>query len=514
MVMKLRPILFAWVAIALILPVAPAAARADRPQQVTAQIKSAAGGKFKKFYKTRGFLPIWARNGTIGPEADRLIGLLRTSDLDGLDPRDYDPEGLSRAVAQVRNGDSASLGRTELKLSKAFYAYVRDLRDPGAFRSDKIIFADPRMRPQRLLPADVLMPAAIAPSLDGYLAASAWMNPIYDNLRDALEDFRKHWDDLPAGTIASGAPLRLGASGERVRDLRHKLGFPEGNRFDKPLAWKVRVFQMEHGLAATGVADSATIAALNGDSSSYEERIRLNLQRARPLPPAGTRQVVVNIADAKLIMFGQGKQQGEMRVVVGKPNEQTPVMAGLISYAILNPYWNVPTDLVRDRVAPKVLAGQTFEGMHYEALSDWTAHARLLRPDEIDWKAVADGRQEVRVRMLPGGTNWMGKMKFMFPNELGIYLHDFPDKSIFSEDHRQLSSGCVRLSDAPRLGQWLYGRPLETRSPAPEQYVTLPKPVPIYMVYLTVMAGEKGIAYLDDPYGRDSPAQQQQLARR
>ena len=513
MVMNLRSILFAWLAIVLV-ATPPAAAHADRPQEVTAQIKSAASGKFKKFYKARGFLPIWARNGTIGPEADRLIGMLRTADLDGLDPRDYDPDGLRRAVVDVRNGNSAALGRTELKLSKAFYAYVRDLRDPGAFRSDKIVFADPRMKPQRLLPADVLMPAAIAPSLDVYLAASSWMNPIYDNLRDALEDFRKHWDDLPAGTVATGAPLRLGASGERVRDLRHRLGLADGSRFDKPLAWKVRVFQMEHGLPATGIADSATIAALNRNSSSYEQRIRLNLQRVRLLPPASTRQVVVNIADAKLMMFGEGKQQGEMRVVVGKPNEQTPVMAGMISYAILNPYWNVPTDLVRDRVAPKVLAGQTFEGMHYEALSDWTAHARLLRPNEIDWKAVADGRQELRVRMLPGAANWMGKMKFMFPNELGIYLHDFPDKSIFSEDRRQLSSGCVRLSDAARLGQWLYGRPLETRSPAPEQYVTLPKPVPIYITYLTVTAGDKGIAYLDDPYGRDGAGQEQQLARR
>src|SRR3546814_11286323 len=125
--------------------------------------------------------------------------------------------------------------------------------------------------------------------------------------------------------------------------------------------------------------------------------------------------------------------QGTMRVVVGKPTEQTPMLAGMMRYAIFNPYWNVPSDLVQRRIAPKVLDGATLKGMRYEALSDWTANASVPDPANIDWSAIAQGRENVRVRQLPGRNNAMGRMKFMFPNDLGIYLHDTPDKSLFSE---------------------------------------------------------------------------------
>src|SRR3546814_6023507 len=107
--------------------------------------------------------------------------------------------------------------------------------------------------------------------------------------------------------------------------------------------------------------------------------------------------------------------------------------------------------------------------MRYEALSDWTANASVLDPANIDWSAIAQGRENVRVRQLPGRNNAMGRMKFMFPNDLGIYLHDTPDKSLFSEKERQFSSGCVRLEDAPRLAKWLFGKKPKLESDVAER---------------------------------------------
>ena len=474
-------------------------------KSVPAQIKSASGGKFRKFYKARGFLPIWSRKGTIGPEADQLIALLQTANLDGLNPQDYQPRALKEAVEEARAGTPNVIGRTELKLSKALFAYARDLRDPRSIRTGKIVYADARLTPKRLNPADVLLPAAIAPSLSDHITQMGWMSPFYGQLRSALADFQTHWDALPALPIAQGTALKLGAKGDRVSDLRKRLGFADGARFDKALAWKVKVFQSEHGLRPTGIADDDTIAALNRGSASYEAKMRLNLERARILPPASVRHIVVNVADARLWMIDGDKDPASMRVIVGKADqaEQTPMLVGMVSYAILNPYWNVPTDLVRDRVAHRVLNGQSFTGLRYEALSDWSANAQVIPPDQIDWKAVAAGQRELRVRMLPGGENFMGKVKFMLPNDLGIYLHDFPDKSLFNGADRHLSSGCVRLEEAPRLGAWLFGRALETKSTAPEQVVPLAQPVPVYMVYLTVVPSASGIAFLNDAYGRD-----------
>src|SRR3546814_2997360 len=148
----------------------------------------------------------------------------------------------------------------------------------------------------------------------------------------------------------------------------------------------------------------------------------------------------------------------EWRCVVGKPTVQTPSRVGMMRYANFNPYWNVPSDLVQGRIAPKVRDGATVKGMRYEALSDWTANASVLDPANIDWSAIAQGRDNVRVRKLPGRHNAMGRMKFMFSNDLGIYLYDMLDNSLFSGKECPFSSGCVRLAYAQWLEKWLFGQ--------------------------------------------------------
>jgi len=256
-------------------------------------------------------------------------------------------------------------------------------------------------------------------------------------------------------------------------------------------------------LYATRRAALARYLKAGGKDATEEKRLRLNLDRARLLPGPWTRHVVVDAASARLWYYADGKQQGTMRVVVGEPETPTPMLAGMVRYATLNPYWNVPTDLVQKRIAPKVLKGASLKAMGYEALSDWTANAAVLDPKTIDWQAVADGREELRVRQLPGKTNAMGRVKFMFPNDQGIYLHDTPSRSLFTKTARQFSNGCVRLEDAQRLGRWFFDAPLAAKSKKPEEQRPLPQPVPVYLTYLTAAPTEKGVGFLDDVYGRD-----------
>jgi murein L,D-transpeptidase YcbB/YkuD len=192
--------------------------------------------------------------------------------------------------------------------------------------------------------------------------------------------------------------------------------------------------------------------------------------------------------------------------VVGTRREQTPMMAGLIRYVVLNPYWDVPVDLVRDVLAPKVVkAGPSyFESRHMQALSDWSDEAVQLDPRHIDWPAVAAGRVELRVRQRPGGDNMMGMVKFMLPNELGIYLHDTPDKAAFLGRERLLSSGCVRLERAPELMAWLFGdADPGDASAAADRRVDLPEPTPVYITYLTAAPSASGVTFYPDVYGRD-----------
>lgn len=332
-------------------------------------------------------------------------------------------------------------------------------------------------------------------------------NPLYLQLEDGLAEYRAQWGSLPPVQIPAGQALRLGAAGERVRLLRARLGLYEEGDFDEELDYALRAYQAAHGLPDDGVAGAATLASLNRGPEYYERLIEANLERARALPVnLGRRFVLVDTASAMLWMYEDGYPVDSMRVVVGKPDAQTPMMAAMIRNAVLNPYWNVPDDLVRSRIAVNVLQNGLgyLSDRGYQILSGWDASAELIDPATVDWQAVADGRQTLRVRQLPGPDNFMGAVKFMMPNDLGIYLHDTPDRHLFADASRRFSSGCIRLEDAQRLSQWLFGRQVAAPSADPEQVVELPRPVPVYVTYFTAAPGERGIVFRDDGYGRDA----------
>ena len=253
--------------------------------------------------------------------------------------------------------------------------------------------------------------------------------------------------------------------------------------------------------------------AMNTHAVSAERRriVWENLERVRALPAVpAERYVLVDAASARLWMYENGKPVDSMKVVVGKAESATPAMAGFIRHAIVNPYWNVPPDLVQKTIANGALKGKTrwLKANAYEVLSDYGPNATVVDPNTIDWRAVAQKTVEPpRVRQRPGGSNFMGKVKYEFPNAQGIYLHDTPERALLKLENRQLSNGCVRLEDADRLGRWLMGKSIAKSGPAPEQKIDLPTLVPVYITYLTVAPTDKGLAFRNDVYGRDSRPQ-------
>jgi murein L,D-transpeptidase YcbB/YkuD len=249
-------------------------------------------------------------------------------------------------------------------------------------------------------------------------------------------------------------------------------------------------------------------ALMRGAYSNDTQRrmLALNLERARALPAGNLRYVVVNAAAQRLFAYENGQLVDTMRVVVGKPKHATPMMHAFIRGAALNPYWNVPPDLAAERIAPNVVKQGIgyLKAQKYQVLSDWGTNPTVVDPSTIDWQAVADGRIEIRVRQLPGPENALGKMKFVFPNAQGIFLHDTPERQLLSEASRLYSGGCIRLEDAPRFARWLFGRDLKKSGNAPEQMVAIPTLVPLYITYLTAVPSGNSIAYFDDVYGRDA----------
>lgn len=372
--------------------------------------------------------PQWVRAGN-AEAARRLIGLLESSGLDGLNPKKFKIGSLKKAVRAAERGSPAAVARANAMLDGALISYVTALR--RAPTSDWII-NDQEALPPDVTAAQILAAASRSSSLEAWIRAMPFMHPSYAGLRGALARSEQQGD-------------------RRSADL-----------------------------------------------------LRVNLQRARLLPATG-RYVLVNTAAQRLYMYEDGRIIDSMKVVVGKPHQPTPMMAATIKYTALNPYWNVPPDLAAERVAPNVVReGLRYLKTHgYVVLSDWTDNAKPVDPSTIDWEAVEAGRIQVRVRQNPGPGNAMGRMKFMFPNPQGIYLHDTPNKELLNEDARLFSGGCVRLEDAPRLARWLYGKSLDPRRARTEQPVKLAKPVPVYLIYQTAVASDDEVVFYDDIYGKD-----------
>ena len=379
---------------------------------------------------------------------------------------------------------------------------------PSVEQGVDMVYVDPEIAPvfqQREAQADQF---AFDPWTGAPVDMFMPVHPLYTDLRRGLVNYRQRWGDLPFVEIPQGPPMKAGDQGERVALLRERLGLAIGEKFDPALAAAVKEYQQVHGLKADGIAASATINSLNLGADHYERLLIVNLERARRLPVQGeaNRYILVDAGAARMWMYENGRPVDSMKVIVGAKESKTPMMAAVMRFASLNPYWNVPPDLTRTLVAKKVVEeGLTYlTERDYEVFADWTEDAAKLDPASVDWQAVVDGTQEVRLRRGPGPWNSMGAIKFMMPNDFGIYLHDTPDKALFAKDDRWISNGCIRVEDAKRLASWLFGSMPASTTGNPEERVDLAQPVPVYVTYLTAEGNARGVTFRPDRYDRDA----------
>jgi murein L,D-transpeptidase YcbB/YkuD len=268
----------------------------------------------------------------------------------------------------------------------------------------------------------------------------------------------------------------------------------------------LRVHPLYRALRQALTQERAQEAAAGKSGSAREKLLLENMDRLRALPAdPGPRYLLVDAGSAKLWMIEHGRAVDSMRVVVGKPRLQTPTLGGAIRFMVRQPYWNLPPDLARERARRVLREGmRTLAAERLQILSDWSDNARVLSPTEVDWRAMAAGKAQMRLRQLPGPDNMMGAMKFTLPNPFGIYLHDTPFKYMFSAADRRRSSGCVRVEDAARLATWLFAGDVPPASGAKEERTQLPAPVPVFIVYLTALPTPSGVVFQPDGYRRDA----------
>ena len=286
---------------------------------------------------------------------------------------------------------------------------------------------------------------------------------------------------------------------------------PQGTRADQILLTAAAAPSLEAHLAAVSnmnsvysqIRDAAWAEAQASGNLTPDPRLLANLDRVRSLPPGG-KFIVVDSGTQMMTMFENGRPVDSMKIVVGKTEYPTTMIASGMYYIVYNPYWNAPDHLVRKIAQNYLSMGDKYlKSRGYQVMKDWTAASAVVPSNEVDWKAVASGKTQIRIRQKPQDDNSMGDLKFPFPNNLDIFLHDTPHKEYFARANRNLSNGCVRLEDARRFGRWLLGAEPTPPGNDAEIQVQLPRGVPIFLTYTTAQVRDGKIAYFADPYRLD-----------
>lgn len=279
--------------------------------------------------------------------------------------------------------------------------------------------------------------------------------------------------------------------------------------FTDSLASAVKVFQQRMGLRETGELDLATLKEINQPIEFRIKQIMINMERLRWVPVEVEKDyLIINIPAFRLHVIENGKQAWMMKVVVGKAATQTSIFKGNLSQIVLNPYWGVPTSIVQNEILAKIKQHPSYlSENNIEVLSG----DKVVNPNTINWNKY-EGNVPFNFRQKPGDDNALGKIKFLFPNNFHIYLHDTPSKGLFDESKRAFSHGCIRVAEPERLARyllrkdstWTEERMNKILRTDTEYGIRVRPTVPVYIVYFTAWVDSTGkINFRNDLYGLD-----------
>lgn len=514
-------------------------------------------GALVEFYSGRKEEPVWVDEDGMTSRAHAVMDTLRRAGDYGLDPADYDlPDEAIAAVGAEY--PSERLAAAEIKVSRAALAYARHARGGRVEWSSVSKMLDPTLN----LPDPLEVMEGLAGSDDpaAYLLDFQPKNPQFEALRQVLLDIR---GDRPEEHVRlpEGPVLRQGESHPQIAILRERLDVPvtaanpEAARdatdeapearsgdnlgeaaeeasdeapeevFDASLETALKDFQRAKGLRVDGILGPNTRSALNGGRPKNRVKtILTNMERWRWMPDDMDERlyVNVNIPEYRVRVFDKGKPVFTERVVVGKTENPTPLFSDEMEYLVFNPYWNVPNSIKVKEILPYLRRDTGgFGGGWFSPRSRPRVLARhnlyvKYRGRQIDASRINWSRANItkyHFYQPPGGQNVLGFVKFMFPNDHIVYLHDTPTKNLFERHPRTYSHGCVRVRNPRRLAEiimsrdagWSPRRIDAAIGSGRNQRVNLNEPVPIHLTYFTARVGEDGeVEYFSDVYGHDS----------
>lgn len=503
---------------------APAATAADGGALKTALIApQATSDEARLHYQNTAYRGLWFDASGDDSKAMALVEVLSRAGDHALPAGKYNTPLLRAALTAARAGDPAATAAAEIALTNAFLAYARDLTsgllEPRRVDRDLHVFPE---RPDAPL---LLMGLSRATDVTTYLDALAPGHAHYAALKAELGELVSMG---VAGAWGPEAPLggsiRLGQRGPRIEAIRARLtamgdyrpAFPAADpaEYDEGLETAVRLFQRRHGLNDDGVIGKRTVAAMNKSAVYRAGQIVVNMERLRWLNrDLGHRHILVNQADFNVKVIEGDQILFNERVVIGKARKhRTPEFSDQMTHLVFNPTWHVPYSIATKEILPKLQ-----EDPEYLAKKNMRLLARgesgEFDPTLTDWTLYSENDFPFVVKQRPGGGNALGRVKFMFPNQFSIYLHDTPSKSLFRKDARAFSHGCVRVQDPMELARVILSA--QKADPIPyidgilgrgkERQVNLEDPLPVHLTYRTAWVDADGTyQFRADVYGRDA----------
>jgi len=441
--------------------------------------------RVRALYKRFGDAPLWLQSDGVKDRANALLQAIEEAPTHALATNAYPVDSI-RQVVNTENVTQKStpqqLAEADVLLTSAYVAYATDMLmgqvDPRSTSQSWHI-------PARMSEVDSALVLSLqSPDMKQSLAAMAPADSAYGVLRESLARYQQivkagGWGTVSAGDKA-GVARRLVMEGYSI------------DTTSTDLTDAIKEFQDRHGLNVTGKLTAGTVRAMNVSADERLTQIASNLERMRWLPRSlGSRYILVNVPEFRVEAYDSGQKKLEMKVVVGSEYEgrSTPVFSDSMEYVVFRPYWNV---------TPTIAAKEFFPKYGNNLPSGYEFYRE-------------DGA--LRIRQRPGEKNSLGLVKFLFPNDFNIYLHDTPAKSLFKQEDRAASHGCIRLEHPDQMAEFVLGwdpdRVKSAMQGSDNRTVTLPRKIPVYIVYFTAFGRDGKLHFGDDIYGRDDALEEQ-----
>jgi L,D-transpeptidase YcbB len=487
--------------------------------------------KTKMFYERNNLSTKWLGSRSPNGFYFNLIDILKHAELYGLNASDYNTDEIEQRVTSLykKLPLSREVISADIALTKMYFLFTSHLSsgrisNPAYGRNVWIRY------PLPLNDNDVLM-LAEASAPDDLLTKVEALQPTsvqYSRLRKALITY-KELDEFPASLLPGGTSAVKIKPGEKhsiIPLVRRKLlitdlspyelpadtvtGLADSMQYDPCLIEGVKQFQARHGLTADGIIGERTLKFLDQSFKSKAAVIAVNMERLRWMPAMENddHYIEINIPEYMLRIYDKQKEEMSMRVIVGSTDKPTPVFTELLEHLIFSPTWTVPTSIIREEIIPRLQQNPAYySGKNYQ----FYKNNLEIDPAVENWNEDANP-YAYRIVQLPGADNSLGRVKFVMPNSMNVYLHDTPNHRLFSKDYRALSHGCIRLSDPTEFAAFLLrdqrgweatkiDKAMNSDSPTVVHLKTMYK---VYTSYRTAWVDDTGVVnFREDIYGYD-----------